>query len=410
MTARAILGVIADDFTGASDVAGTLAAGGMAVRLFVGAGAVTIPGDAGVIALKSRNLPVADAVAQSLGALQALQAAGANRILFKYCSTFDSTPAGNIGQVAEALAAALGARGVVVCPAFPATGRTVYQGHLFVGDRLISKTGMATHPLTPMTDPDIVRWLGHQTRTPPGHVTLTVVREGAAAVRAALATNGTTLVVVDAVDEDDLRTIGAAVADAPLVTGASGIALGLAAALGGRAAVSAFVPQRGPALLLAGSCSTATQVQVAAYAARHPVFRVEVDALLDGAPVQAEAMAFARTHVASAPLIASTAEPSARTPDDDGRAAAAVEALFAALAVDAVAGGVDRLVVAGGETSGAVVGALGIAALDLGPEIDPGVPALSTTLPSGARLALALKSGNFGAIDFLERAVRVLAE
>ena len=410
---RVVLGVIADDFTGASDVAGTLAAAGLSVRLFVGAAGIAIGGDAGVIALKTRTLPPAQAVAQSLAALAALRAAGATQILFKYCSTFDSTRAGNIGPVAEALAKALAARGVVVCPAFPATGRTVYQGHLFVGDRLISETGMARHPLTPMTDADIVRWLGHQTRSPPGHVALQTVRAGADAVRAALAGADATLVVVDAVTEDDLRVIGEACAAAPLVTGASGIALGLAAANHGARGASAFVAGRGPALLLAGSCSTTTQAQVAAYAAAdRPVFRVDVGALLAGRPVLADAKAFARATGQRAPLIASTAD-AAMLADLQGRyggdrAAAAIEALFAALAVDAIDRGVDRLVVAGGETSGAVVGALALTALDLGPEIDPGVPALSGQLPGGRQLALALKSGNFGATDFLERAVRVL--
>lgn len=409
-----MLGVIADDFTGASDVAGTLAAGGVSVRLFIGPDAVTIPGDAGVIALKTRTLPVAQAVAQSLDALAALQSAGATRILFKYCSTFDSTRDGNIGPVAEALATALGARGVVVCPAFPATGRTVYQGHLFVGDRLLSETGMARHPLTPMTDPDIVRWLGHQTQQQPGHVGLATVRHGEGAIRAALSASDTTLVVVDAVTEDDLRAIGAAVADAPLTTGASGIALGLAAARHGNVTASGFTAQQGPSLLLAGSCSTVTQAQVAAYAAQHPCFPIDIDALLGGAPVLAEAKAFARRHVDEAPLISSTTDPAAllaaQNRHGGERAAMAVEALFAALAVDAVARCVRRLVVAGGETSGAVVSALGIATLDLGPEVDPGVPALSTSLPGGEGLALALKSGNFGGVDFLERAVRMLGE
>ena len=407
------LGCIADDFTGAGDIANTLAGSGMKTRLFIGAGAVDGGCDAGVVALKTRSLPPADAVAQSLGALTALRAAGAEQIVFKYCSTFDSTPEGNIGPVAEALAAALGARGVVVCPAFPATGRSVYQGHLFVGDRLLSETGMAAHPLTPMTDPDIRRWLGRQTAAPPGHVGLATVRAGSAAIRAALAASSAVLVVVDAGDEDDLRAIGAAVAGAPLVTGASGIALGLAANFGaghgasGRAAVSGD----GPALLLAGSCSTATQAQVAAYAADHPALAIDSERLLGGAPVLGEALAFAAAH--PAPLIYSTAAPdrvaAAQARHGDGRAAAAVEAFFGDLARAAVERGVRRLVVAGGETSGAVVGALGLAALDIGAEIDPGVPMLGARLPGGATLVLALKSGNFGAPDFLAKAVRMLA-
>ena len=397
------LGCIADDFTGAGDIANTLAASGLRTRLFIGAAAVGAGCDAGVVALKTRSLPVAEAVARSLDALATLRAAGAEQIVFKYCSTFDSTPGGNIGPVAEALAAALGARGVVVCPAFPATGRTVYQGHLFVGDRLLSETGMAAHPLTPMTDPDIRRWLGRQTAAPPGHVGLATVRAGSAAIRAALAASGAVLVVVDAGDDDDLRAIGTAVAGAPLVTGASGIALGLAANFGVErdASARAVVAADGPALVLAGSCSTATQAQVALYAADHPALAIDGKRLLAGAPVLDEALAFAAAH--DAPLIHSTAAPAR-----DDRAAGAIEALFGDLARAAVDRGVRRLVVAGGETSGAVVGALGVAALDVGAEIDPGVPMLGARAPGGAPLALALKSGNFGAPDFLARAVRML--
>ena len=431
------LGCIADDFTGAGDIANTLSGGGMRTRLFIGAAAVDsgcdagvdsgcdagVDGgcDAGVVALKTRSIPAADAVAQSLMALTALRAAGAEQIVFKYCSTFDSTRAGNIGPVAEALAAALGARGVVVCPAFPATGRTVYQGHLFVGDRLLNETGMAAHPLTPMTDPDIRRWLGHQTAEAPGHVGLATVRAGSAAIRAALAASAAVLVVVDAASEDDLRAIAAAVAGAPLVTGASGIAIGLPANFGVRGggadragiagdANRAAIAADGPALLLAGSCSTTTQAQVAAYTASNPAFEVDIERLLNGEPVLDEALVFAAAH--AAPLIYSTAAPdrvaAAQARHGEARAAAAVETLFGALARAGVMRGVRRLVVAGGETSGAVVGALELAGLDVGAEIAPGVPMLGARLADGSVLALALKSGNFGAPDFLARAVRML--
>ena len=422
------LGCIADDFTGAGDIANTLSGGGMRTRLFIGAAAVDsgcdagvdsgcdagVDGgcDAGVVALKTRSIPAADAVAQSLTALAALRAAGAEQIVFKYCSTFDSTRAGNIGPVAEALAAALGARGVVVCPAFPATGRTVYQGHLFVGDRLLNETGMAAHPLTPMTDPDIRRWLGHQTAEAPGHVGLATVRAGSAAIRAALAASAAVLVVVDAASEDDLRAIAAAVAGAPLVTGASGVAIGLPANFGvrgGRPARAAIAAD-GPALLLAGSCSTTTQAQVAAYTASNPAFEVDIERLLNGEPVLDEALVFAAAH--AAPLIYSTAAPdrvaAAQARHGEARAAAAVETLFGALARAGVMRGVRRLVVAGGETSGAVVGALELAGLDVGAEIAPGVPMLGARLADGSVLALELKSGNFGAPDFLARAVRML--
>ena len=408
-----LLGCIADDFTGASDLANTLARGGMRTRLFIGADGPMQGCDAGVVALKTRSVPAAQAVAASLAALDRLRAAGCDLVLFKYCSTFDSTPQGNIGPVAEALADALGATGVVVCPAFPEAGRTVYQGHLFVGDRLLSESGMERHPLTPMTDPDLRRWLARQTKRAPGHVPLGQVRRGPAAIREALAASGATLVVVDAVDADDLRAIGEAVADAPLLTGGSGVALGLpenfrrAGALGG--AASAFRAEDGPALILSGSCSTATREQVARHAAAHPAMAIDVDALMVGAPVADALDAFAARHAADLPLVHSTADPE-RVAAAQGRhgrdaVAGAVERLFGELAVRAAARGVRRIVVGGGETSGAVVSALGMTAFDLGPEIDPGVPALSA---ADRPLALALKSGNFGGPDFFARAAGVL--
>lgn len=404
-----LLGCIADDFTGAGDVANTLARGGMRTELFVGSVGGDTDCEAGVIALKTRSIDAGEAVAQSIAALATLQAAGCRQILFKYCSTFDSTPAGNIGPVAEALAAALGATGVIVCPAFPGTGRTVYQGHLFVADRLLSESSMADHPLTPMSDPDIRRWLGHQTGTPPGHVPHAVVRAGPRAIAAALAA-GKTLMIVDAVSDDDLRAIGTAAVGARLITGASGVALGLpdnyrrAGLLSSSGRI--FAGTGGLALVLAGSCSMATREQVVRYAADHPALEIDVSRLIRGEPVLAEARAFARAYAEAAPLIYSSADPAAvrsvQTAAGGSDAAAAVEILMGRLAADAVARGVERLVVAGGETSGAVVEALGVSAMELGPEIDPGVPVLRVR---GRRLALALKSGNFGTPEFLAKAV-----
>lgn len=412
-----LLGCIADDFTGAGDVANTLARGGMRTRLFVGAQGPFAACDAGVIALKTRSVPAAEAVSQSLTAAERLLAAGCRQILFKYCSTFDSTPGGNIGPVAAALADRLDARGVVVCPAFPATGRTVYQGHLFVGDRLLSESGMERHPLTPMSDPDIRRWLARQADGPIAHVAHATVARGPAAIRTALSRADAVLAVVDALSESDLCAIGEAVADAALVTGGSGVALGLPDNFR-RAGLSveggtAFTPASGSALVLSGSCSAATRAQVARYALDHPALEVDVDALMAGAPVAAAAAAFAQAHAEVAPLVYSSAEPErvAAAQARHGReaSAAAVEQLFGTLACDAVARGVSRIVTAGGETSGAVVSALAIRALDVGPEIDTGVPVLSTAGDARAGLALALKSGNFGAPDFLTRAVRLLA-
>ncbi|CAA9351682.1 MAG: Uncharacterized protein YgbK [uncultured Microvirga sp.] len=408
-----LLGCIADDFTGAGDIANTLSTGGMRTRLFVGDGAIDgADCDAGVVALKTRSIAPGDAVAQSLAALDRLRAAGAAQIIFKYCSTFDSTPQGNIGPVAEALAEALGAAGVIVCPAFPRNGRTVYQGHLFVGDALLSESGMAHHPLTPMTDPDIRRWLAAQTHMSVGHVDLGVVRLGSEAIEAALAQAEAGFVVVDAVDEDDLRAIGHAARKHRLVTGGSGVALGLPAnfreAGAMKTGTASFTGCPGPALILSGSCSTATRAQVAAYRLTAPCYEIDVGRLLAGEPLLGEIEHFLEGHLDAAPMIFSSADPAmvAATQERYGpdRSAAAVEALFGVIARTAVARGTRRIVVAGGETSGAVVSALGIAAFDLGPEIDPGIPALA----AGPNLALALKSGNFGAPDFFARALDVL--
>lgn len=408
-----ILGCIADDFTGAADLAGTLAAEGMATTLLTSIDDVaTAEGDAGVVALKTRSIAAADAVAQSLAALERLMSAGCRQFFFKYCSTFDSTPQGNIGPVAEALAARLDARGVVVCPAFPANGRTLYQGHLFVGDVLLAESGMRHHPLTPMTDSDIRRWLARQTRGDVSHVPLATVRRGPDEARRAIAA-AAGLVVVDAIADDDLRTIGCAVANARLVTGGSALAMGLPdnfrreGLIGSR--TLARPGARGPAIVLSGSCSAATNAQVAWYRSRHPSMAVDVDALLGGAPVLEAANAFLAQHAHEAPLVYSTAPPevSGRFIGADGRnrAAEAVERLLAVLAVRAVARGVTRIVVAGGETSGAVVEALRPGPLAVGAEIAPGVPALGRP-----GLALALKSGNFGDERFFASAAAALEE
>ncbi len=419
-----LLGVIADDFTGASDIANTLAKGhgsapGLATTQFLG-----LPSrdadpacDAGVVALKSRSIPAADAVKQSLAALAWLQAQGCRQFVFKYCSTFDSTPEGNIGPVGEALAEALGVAGVVACPAFPTAGRTLYQGNLFVGDVPLAESSLRTHPLNPMTDSDLRRWLRRQTEHPVGHIGWAHVRQGAPAVAVALAeagSRGEALVVVDAVTDEDLIAIGTACADAKLITGGSGIALGLPANFrrAGLAVRSGggFRPVSGPEAVLAGSCSQATLGQVARHAERHPVRRVTVSEVMRGAVTADTLVAFMRENRGCAPLVCSSDAPdhvrAAQTEFGANAVAHALDSLFAETARQLVADGVRRLVVAGGETSGAVVSALGLDALAIGPEIAPGVPAMSTA--AGPPLALALKSGNFGAPDFFETALRVL--
>lgn len=414
-----LLGCIADDFTGASDLANTLAAGGMATMQFVGVPDRPAPAacEAGVVALKVRSVAPAEAVAASAAALDWLRRQGCRQFLFKYCSTFDSTPDGNIGPVAEALLDALEAPVAVVCPAFPAAGRTLFMGHLFVGDRLLSESGMEKHPLTPMTDPDLRRWLRRQTRGDVGWVSGDIVRRGAEAVAGALeeeAAAGRRLVVVDAVIDDDLLAIGRAVAGHRLVTGGSGIALGLpenfrrAGLLSGRS--SDFTGAKGPAVVLSGSCSPTSQQQVAHYLGSHPGLAVEPAEVISGKLTAAAAAAFVQEHFDDAPVVYSTADPArvaaAQASLGRTRVAEAIERFFGDLAVRLVGDGVVRLVVGGGETSGAVVTALGFDRLRIGPEIDPGVPAL---VAEGDRpVRLALKSGNFGAVDFYEKALRAL--
>jgi uncharacterized protein YgbK (DUF1537 family) len=411
-----LLGVIADDFTGASDIASMLARGGMRTELLIGLPpGASVAADAGVVALKSRSIPAADAVRQSLQALDWLLQQGCRQIVFKYCSTFDSTPAGNIGPVAQALAERLEARGVVACPALPENGRTVYLGHLFVKGRLLSESGLEHHPLTPMTDPDIRRWLARQSRGDVGLVDHATVSRGPGAIRAALETAPETLVIVDALNDRDLIAIGEAVADAPLLTGGSGVAMALpenfrrAGLL--RATEALAVGVSGDGVVLSGSCSAMTRSQVATFAAEHPSISVDIDALMSGADVVSALAAFAEAHRAKAPLLYSSTDPEIVTVLQQrygrDRLATALEALFGKLALRLLASSFHRLVVAGGETSGAVISALGVDRFAIGPEIAPGVPALLGEY-AGAPLAVALKSGNFGGTDFFDRALGML--
>jgi uncharacterized protein YgbK (DUF1537 family) len=410
------LGAIGDDFTGSSDLGLTLAAGGMATVQYVGTpkGPAAASVEAGIVALKTRSVPVAEAVAKSLEALDWLRAQGCTQFLFKYCSTFDSTPQGNIGPVIDALVAALGTDApVIVCPAFPATGRSLYQGHLFVGDRLLSESGMQNHPLTPMTDPDLRRWLRPQTTLGVGHVPLSAVRAGQArAVLEAEARGGAQLVVCDAVEDADLLRLGEAASGLPLVTGGSGIALGLPALHGARPETAqAWHGEAGACLCLSGSCSTATRGQIAAHvAAGGAALRLDVGEVVEGVVTAGGLLDWASAQ-ATLPLVYSSDDP-AQVRAVQARygqtvAAEAIEELFAAVAVEAVARGFGRIVTAGGETSGAVVEALGAEALEIGPMIDPGVPVVRL---SGRPLVLALKSGNFGAEDFFAKAARCLAD
>lgn len=422
-----LLGCIADDFTGATDLANNLVRAGMRVVQSIGvpAGPVDEGVDAVVVALKSRTIAPAEAIAQSLQALQWLRAQGANgrapQIYFKYCSTFDSTPQGNIGPVTDALMDALGCGFTIATPAFPDNQRTVFKGHLFVGDALLSDSGMRNHPLTPMTDANLVHVLQAQTRRRVGLIDHVAVAQGEAAIRAriaALQAEGVGMAVVDAVSNDDLLRLGPALASMPLVTAGSGVAIGLPANFGIRPTTqaAALPPATGLQAVVSGSCSVATNAQVAHFiASGRPALALEPLRIAAGEDEAGKALAWARQHIASGPvLIYSTAE-SAAVKAVQGRlgveqAGALVEQTIAAVARGLVEMGVRQLIVAGGETSGACVQALGIEQMRIGPQIDPGVPwchAASTLAPQG--LHLTLKSGNFGTTDFFTKAFAALA-
>jgi 3-dehydrotetronate 4-kinase len=411
-----LLGCIGDDFTGSSDLGNTLTKAGMRVTQYVGVpgGPASPDVEAGIVALKSRSIPPADAVKLSLDALAWLRAQGCTQFLFKYCSTFDSTPEGNIGPVAEALADALDARQVLVCPAFPATGRSIYQGHLFVTDRLLSESGMQNHPLTPMTDPDIRRWLGYQVKGSVGHIPAQIVSQGANATRTRMQAEdaaGHRLLVADAITDTDLITLGQAAADLPLLTGGSGIAMGLPGNFRDKGLLSAqdsaWIGQAGRAVILSGSCSNATRAQVAQHAKANPVREVTADQVMAG-DVTAQGLADWSLAQQDVPLIYTSADPAvvaaAQALFGKDTVAEKIEAMFAELARALVKGGITRLVTAGGETSGAVVEGLGLSALQIGPEIDPGVPMIRAS----DKLVLALKSGNFGGPDFFARAAAMM--
>lgn len=422
-TPRPLLGCIADDFTGATDLANMLVRGGMRTVQSIGIPsaevAAGLDADAVVIALKSRTTPVGEAVAESLAALQWLREQGCEQIFFKYCSTFDSTAAGNIGQVSEALLKALGSDFTLACPAFPENGRTIFRGHLFVQDQLLNESGMQHHPLTPMTDANLLRVLQAQTTLPVGLLRYDSVAQGVDAVRAKIAElrqKGVAMAIADALSDADLNTLGAACADLPLLTGGSGLALGLpenfrrAGKLRDLDAAS-LPPVAGGEVVLAGSASAATNAQVDAWLeAERPALRVDPLALAAGEPVVAQALAFVQAQQDSVLIYAtSTPEQVKAVQRQLGveRAGALVESALGEIARGLRDQGVRRFVVAGGETSGAVVKALGVRLLQIGAQIDPGVPA--TVSSGGEPLALALKSGNFGGRDFFSKALRQLA-
>ncbi|MEP3198429.1 MAG: 3-oxo-tetronate kinase [Lentilitoribacter sp.] len=410
-----LFGAIGDDFTGSSDLGLMLADGGMRTVQYVGTPNVPASSDvdAGIVALKTRSVPVQEAIEKSIEAYRWLKAQGCQQFMFKYCSTFDSTADGNIGQVIDALVDEIGTdKPVVVCPVFPGAGRSIYQGHLFVNDTLLSESGMQNHPLTPMTDPDIRRVLAPQTTRKVGHLPLADILSGNARSHLTNEANqGHQLVVCDAVSEENLYDIAKAVSDFPLITGGSGIALGIPANFGKTSANKAeWSKSTKRVLCLSGSCSVATRGQIKTHIdAGGASLKLDADAVISGHVDARQALKWASEQT-TLPLIYSSDDPeqvkAVQNKHGLETAASAFENLFSEIARQASDYGFGAIISAGGETSGAVVEALSADALEIGPMIDPGVPAIKVT---GQDLVLALKSGNFGTPDFFEKAAKVLS-
>ncbi|MCS5721444.1 four-carbon acid sugar kinase family protein [Herbiconiux sp. CPCC 203407] len=410
------LGVIADDVTGATDLAGYVARSGSTTIQFFGVpnARTAIPADVDcvIVALKSRSTPPEEAVADSLAAHDWLASIGVERIYVKYCSTFDSTDRGNIGPVLDALAERTGEREVIVCPSAPENGRTVYQGKLFVWGQTLDESPLREHPVNPMRDADLRRLLVAQSRESVGLVPWQVVAGGGTAVAEALATEasaGRRHVVVDALDDADLDSIAEVALTHRLATGSAGLAAAMARKVGlARSGPAPFVVPSGDAVVLSGSCSAATRRQVELFRAQNPSFELDPIRLAEGSQFVDDAVSFVEASPAgSAPLVYSTADPEqvAHAQDVLGvqRAASIVEDALGEVASRLRASGRRHFVIAGGETSGAVVHALGVDSIVIGPEIAPGVP---LTVSAGDHpVALVLKSGNFGGERFFTEAL-----
>ena len=417
------LGCIADDYTGASDLANTLTRCGLRTVQTIGIPAddlKLLDVDAVVVSLKSRSIAATEAVEKSRAADAWLRKRGADHVLFKICSTFDSTDAGNIGPVMDALAADAGDAIVLLTPAFPETGRTVYMGQLFVGQVPLNESPLKDHPLNPMHDANLVRVLARQSRRKIGLADRAVVASGIEALRKhldSLAGTGVGAAIADAITTSDLETIGTVALGHKISVGASGIGLGLARALVSSGRVTSHDADAtdqivgGAAACLAGSCSQATLLQITHAEITMPVLRLDPAALVSGRDETQRALDWATGHLANGPvLIASSAKPdqvfAVQAKHGREMAGRAIEQAMADIAEGLVARGVKRLVVAGGETSGAVVDRLRLPGFLVGLEIAAGVPVLRAV--GGHDMVLALKSGNFGGPGFFADALKLM--
>ena len=425
MNLKPLLGCIADDFTGATDLGNTLVKHGMRVVQTVGLPktkcAFAQDTDAIVVALKCRSTPASSAVREAIKALDWLKQLGCEQYFWKYCSTFDSTPKGNIGPVADALLDRIGEASAIVCPAFPDAGRTVYQGHLFVYENLLNESSMREHPLNPMTDANLLRLMRAQASKKVGLLAWPIVRKGTEAIREAieaLSRQGFSYIVTDALENKDLYNISAACAGHRLVTGSSGIAMGLPANF--RAAgllthdqnATTIPPITGHTVILSGSCSVSTRTQVETAKDRYPSYKLDpISLAMDEEEAITRLVESIVAKIAQSPVMVYAGEDAAaisRIHEKIGRQRAGelIEGAMGKIAVHLLENGVNRFVVAGGETAGAVVSALNIEGLRIGPQIDPGVP--WTVSIGHPKVALALKSGNFGSPDFFIKAIAMI--
>ena len=413
------LGIIADDFTGATDIAGFLVKNGLHTIQLNGVphGQYKVEADAVVISLKSRSCPVDEAIRDSLAALNWLQDNDCQQFFFKYCSTFDSTSKGNIGPVTDALLAALGENFTVICPALPVNGRTIYNGYLFVNEVPLNESGMRNHPVTPMHDANLMRVMQSQAKGLAGNIAYPIIEKGEAAIREALdklKNSGIQYAVLDALNDSHIKSLGAAVSDMKLVTGGSGLADGMAAAWSDLQGDAKLAEKQGwpieaKTVVISGSCSQMTNAQVAAYKTQAPFYALDIDVLMKNVDYPVEVASWVNDHANHewAPLVYATmnADDLKAVQDKYGaqKSSEAIEHFFAQLVKILAKDGFCKFIVAGGETSGSVTTALDIKGFAIGPQIAPGVPwvkSIADTKDDAKPMSLALKSGNFGSVNF----------
>ena len=419
------LGIIGVDFTGSSDIANNLKKSGMQVSMYAGV-PTTTPleikkelTDAAVIALKTRTIPIEEAISESLKALSWLKGCGCEQFIFKYCSTFDSTKKGNIGPVTDAIMEELNTDFTIACPSFPDAGRTVYFGHMFVNGKPLNESGMENHPLTPMTDHNLVRWLDHQTKNNVGLIDFQTISKGANSVKErveSLKTNGYKYAIIDTIKNDDFEIICNGVKDLPFLTGGSGIALGLPKIYKDRGLLSASnfeIPKNNSnAIILSGSCSVATINQINTYKENNPSLYVSPDEVMNNKNLVEKVFSWIKDNETLSPLVYSSSDTKTVTEKQKqyGQEILAdkIENFFELLSKKLVKDSFGTFISAGGETSGAIIKGLGVQELKIGEEISHGVPALWSPHSNGNKpISVTLKSGNFGQTDFFDRALKV---